>query len=347
MPTYKAPVEDVMFLLSDVFHVDRYNNLPGFADATPDLIEAVLAEAGKFCEDVLTPLNRAGDMEGCRRHDDGSVTTPAGFKQAYKRLTEGGWIGAAARVEFGGQGLPTVNHAAREMLSPRTWRSQFIRASPRALPALDRPWRGRAESALPAEADRGEWSGTMCLTEPQCGTDLGYATSAVPEPDGSYRITGTKIFISAGEHDLTDNIVHLVLARIADAPAGTKGISLFIVPKFLPGPRRLAGRAQRGVVRLDRAEDGHPRQRHLRDQLRRRDRLAHRRAEPGLARHVHDDERRRGSASACRDWALPKSPIRTPSVMRGAPCRARAERRRSPRRPPIRSSCIRTCGACC
>ena len=117
MPTYKAPVDDVMFLLSDVFHIDRYNNLPGFADATPDLLEAVLEEAGKFCEDVLTPLNRVGDKEGCRRHDDGSVTTPTGFKEAYKRLIEGGWNGASAPVEFGGQGLPRVlSQAVSEFL---------------------------------------------------------------------------------------------------------------------------------------------------------------------------------------------------------------------------------------
>ncbi len=238
MPTYKAPVEDVMFLLSDVFHVDRYNNLPGFADATPDLIEAVLAEAGKFCEDVLTPLNRAGDKEGCRRHDDGSVTTPAGFKQAYKRLTEGGWIGAAAPVEFGGQGLPmVVAQAVSEFLcSSNMAFAMYPGLTQGAVAALVAHAAPEQKALYLPKLIAGEWSGTMNLTEPQCGTDLGLVrTRAAPQPDGSYKISGNKIFISAGEHDLVDNIVHLVLARIEGAPAGTKGLSLFIVPKFLPG----------------------------------------------------------------------------------------------------------------
>ena len=237
MPTYKAPVDDVMFLLSDVFHIDRYNNLPGFADATPDLLEAVLEEAGKFCEDVLTPLNRVGDKEGCRRHDDGSVTTPTGFKEAYKRLIEGGWIGASSPPEFGGQGLPRVlSQAIGEFLvSANMAFAMYSGLTQGAAAALLVHGSPEQKALYLPKLVSGQWTGTMNLTEPQCGTDLGLTRSrAVPQPDGSYKITGTKIFISAGEHDLAENIVHLVLARIEGAPEGVKGISLFVVPKFLP-----------------------------------------------------------------------------------------------------------------
>src|SRR6478672_11194337 len=237
MPTYKAPVGDVMFLLSDVFHIDRYNNLPGFADATPDLVEAVLDEAAKFCEDVLTPLNRVGDKEGCERHPDGSVTTPTGFKDAYKRLTEGGWIGASAPAEFGGQGLPRVlSQAFGEFLvSANMAFAMYPGLTQGAAAALIVHGSPEQKALYLPKLIGGEWTGTMNLTEPQCGTDLGLTrTRAVPQPDGSYKITGTKIFISAGEHDLAENIVHLVLARIEGAPDGVKGISLFIVPKYLP-----------------------------------------------------------------------------------------------------------------
>ncbi len=238
MPTYKAPVDDVMFLLGDVFHIDRYNNLPGFADATPDLVEAVLSEAGKFCTDVLTPLNRVGDKEGCRRHDDGSVTTPKGFKDAYRQLTEGGWVGVSAPTEFGGQGLPmALTEAIGEFLcSANMSFAMYAGLTQGAIAALFTHASAEQKKAYIPKLAAGQWSGTMNLTEPHCGTDLGLVrTKAVPQPDGSYKISGTKIFISAGEHDLVENIVHLVLARIEGAPEGTKGLSLFIVPKFLPG----------------------------------------------------------------------------------------------------------------
>ncbi len=236
MPTYKAPVDEVLFLLNDVFHIERYNNLPGFAEASPDVIEAVLTEAAKFCEDVLAPLNRVGDKVGCRRNDDGSVTTPPGFKDAYVKLAAGGWVGASAPAEYGGQGLPTaLTQAVREFLYSSNM--AFAMYSSLALGAVAAIYsHGSAEQKaryLP-KLISGEWAGTMNLTEPQCGTDLGQLRCrAVPQSDGSYTITGTKIFISAGEHDLTDNIIHLVLARIDGAPPGVKGISLFIVPKFL------------------------------------------------------------------------------------------------------------------
>jgi alkylation response protein AidB-like acyl-CoA dehydrogenase len=237
MPTYKAPVDDVMFLLSDVFHIDRYNNLPGFADATPDLVEAVLAEAAKFCEDVLTPLNRVGDKEGCRRHDDGSVTTPTGFKNAYRRLTEGGWIGASAPAEFGGQGLPmALTQSIGEFLaSANVAFAMYPGLTQGAAAAIFAHGAVELKALYLPKLISGQWTGTMNLTEPQCGTDLGLVrTRAVPQTDGTYKITGTKIFISAGEHDLAENIVHLVLARIDGAPEGVKGISLFVVPKILP-----------------------------------------------------------------------------------------------------------------
>src|SRR3984885_2610459 len=214
MPTYKAPVDDVVFLLSDVFHLERYNNLPGFAEATPDLIEAVLAEAAKFSEQVLTPLNRVGDKEGCRRREDGSVTTPTGFKDAYKRLTEGGWIGLSAPAEFGGQGLPVVlAQAINEFLcSANMSFGMYPGLTQGAIAALLAHATAEQKALYLPKLITGEWSGTMNLTEPQCGTDLGLVrTRALEQPDGSYKITGTKIFISAGEHDLASNIVHLVL----------------------------------------------------------------------------------------------------------------------------------------
>jgi acyl-CoA dehydrogenase len=239
MPVYKAPVEEVTFLLSEVFHLARYNNLPGFADATPDVVEAVLSEAARFSEAVLMPLNRVGDREGCRRNADGSVTTPTGFKDAYKKLTEGGWIGVAAPVEFGGQGLPVViDQAVSEFFSSANMAfGMYAALTQGAAAAIVVHGSAEQKKLFLPKLIAGQWSGTMNLTEPQCGTDLGLVrTRAVAQNDGSYKITGTKIFISAGEHDLAENIVHLVLARIDGAPAGTKGLSLFIVPKFLPGP---------------------------------------------------------------------------------------------------------------
>jgi acyl-CoA dehydrogenase len=237
MPSYKAPVGDVMFLLSDVFHIDRYNNLPGFADATPDLLEAVLDEAAKFSEDVLTPLNRVGDKEGCKRHDDSSVTTPTGFKEAYKKLIEGGWTGASAPAEYGGQGLPmALTQSISEFLcSSNMAFAMYPGLTQGAAAAIVAHGTPEQKALYLPKLISGQWTGTMNLTEPQCGTDLGLVrTRAVQQDDGSYKITGTKIFISAGEHDLAENIVHLVLARIDGAPEGVKGISLFVVPKFLP-----------------------------------------------------------------------------------------------------------------
>ncbi len=239
MPIYKAPVEDTLFLLNDVFHIERFANLPGFADACPDVVEAILREVGRFCEDVLTPLNRIGDRQGCRRNQDGSVATPEGFREAYRQVVEGGWIGISVPSEFGGLGLPvaltqTVNEF---MASANMAFAMYPGLTQGAIAALLAHGTAEQKSLYVPKLVAGEWTGTMNLTEPQCGTDLGLIrTKAVRQPDGSYRITGTKIFISAGEHDLAENIVHLVLARIEGAPEGTRGLSLFVVPKVIPNP---------------------------------------------------------------------------------------------------------------
>jgi alkylation response protein AidB-like acyl-CoA dehydrogenase len=244
VPTYRAPVDEVMFLLTDVLEVARYDNLPGFADAPPDLVLAVLREAAKLCEQVAQPLNRSGDQEGCARHDDGSVTTPKGFKDAYRHYVDGGWMGISAPPEFGGQGLPGfVSMTIHEFMNAANMAfAMYPGLTQGALATIlihgTVPQKALYLPAMVA----GRWTGTMNLTEPQCGTDLGLLrTKAVKQADGSYRITGTKIFISAGEHDLAENIVHLVLARIEGAPAGIRGLSLFIVPKLLPDPDRALG----------------------------------------------------------------------------------------------------------
>jgi alkylation response protein AidB-like acyl-CoA dehydrogenase len=236
MPIYKAPVEDALFLLNDVFHLDHYGNLPGFSDASPDVVEAVLREAAKFSEEVLTPLNRVGDKEGCKRAADGSVTTPKGFKEAYKQIVEGGWIGISAPSEFGGQGLPaTLTEVVNEFFcSANMAFAMYPGLTQGAIAAMLVHASAELKKKYLPKMVEGIWTGTMNLTEPHCGTDLGLLRSkAVKQADGSYKISGTKIFISAGEHDLSENIIHLVLARIEGAPAGTRGISLFVVPKIM------------------------------------------------------------------------------------------------------------------
>lgn len=236
MPTYTAPARDTRFIVNEVLDLASYGNLPGFESATPDIIDTVIGEGGKFCEQVLAPLNRSGDEEGCTRHADNTVTTPQGFKEAYNAFCEAGWGTISQPEQFGGQGMPHVLGFALE---------EFISSANQAFGMYPGLTNG-AVSALLAKGSpeqqakylpkmiSGEWSGTMNLTEPQCGTDLGLIrTRAEPQADGSYAITGTKIFISAGEHDLTENIIHLVLAKLPGAPDSTKGISLFVVPKFL------------------------------------------------------------------------------------------------------------------
>ena len=236
MPSYKAPVRDTLFVINELLGLESYGNLPGFESASADIVTAVIEEAGKFTSEVLAPLNASGDAEGCIRHADGSVTTPGGFKAAFDQFREAGWGTISAPEQFGGQGMPDVlGCALEEFLSssnqsfamyPGLTNGAIAAIRAKASPELQ-------EQYLPKMVS-GEWTGTMNLTEPHCGTDLGMIrTRAVPQTGGSYAITGTKIFISAGEHDMAENIIHLVLAKTPDAPDSSKGISLFIVPKFL------------------------------------------------------------------------------------------------------------------
>ena len=237
--TYRAPVRDQAFLLNEVLRLETYSNLPGFADASPDLIQQVLEEGAKFCEGVLAPLNKVGDQQGCVRAADSSVKTPDGFKEAYRQFAESGWTGLAADPDFGGQGLPAVlNVAFSEMGSAANMAfTMYPGLAHGTYSAIHAGGTDEQKQTYLPKIVSGEWMGTMNLTEPQCGTDLGLIrTKAVPQADGTYKISGQKIWISGGEQDLTDNIIHLVLARIEGAPAGTKGISLFIVPKFIVKP---------------------------------------------------------------------------------------------------------------
>ncbi len=235
MPAYKAPLRDMRFLLNEVFAFPKhYAELSNGKDADPDTVNAILDEAAKFCEEVLSPLNLSGDEEGCHLKD-GVVTTPKGFKDAYEQFVAGGWQGLSHPSEYGGQGMPmSLGLLKSEMMGTANWSfTMYPGLSLGAMNTVLQHASPELKAIYMPPLTEGRWTGTMCLTEPQCGTDLGQVkTKAEPQGDGSYRITGTKIFISAGEHDLTENIVHIVLARLPDAPAGTRGISLFIVPKM-------------------------------------------------------------------------------------------------------------------
>jgi alkylation response protein AidB-like acyl-CoA dehydrogenase len=235
--TYNPPVRDHAFILGEVLNIGRYADLPGFADAPMDVVGQILEEAGKFTAEVLAPLNTVGDKEGCIWKPDHTVTTPTGFKDAYNALVEGGWPALGATTDFGGQGLPAVvNLSFSEMSSSANMAfSMYPGLTHGAYSAILNGGSPEQKALYLPKLASGQWCGTMNLTEPHCGTDLGLLrTKAVPQADGSYRISGQKIWISGGEHDLAENIVHLVLARIEGAPAGTRGISLFIVPKFIP-----------------------------------------------------------------------------------------------------------------
>jgi alkylation response protein AidB-like acyl-CoA dehydrogenase len=236
MPSYMAPVRDSLFILDEVLELQRHADVPGFADATPDTVAAILTEGGRFAEEVILPLNRVGDEQGCVRDADGRVTTPDGFREAYREFAAGGWGALAAPLEFGGQGLPhTVACALEEYMSSAgmafTMYSLLSQGAIAAIRAVATP--AQQQLFVPPLVE-GRWTGTMNLTEPHCGTDLGLLrTRAEPQADGTYRLTGTKIFISSGEHDLAENIIHLVLAKLPDSPDSVKGISLFVVPKVL------------------------------------------------------------------------------------------------------------------
>ncbi|MDB4887537.1 MAG: Acetyl-CoA dehydrogenase-like C-terminal domain protein [Gemmatimonadetes bacterium] len=249
MPTYKAPLDEIRFLLEDVHDVGQLAAMPGYEEATPDLLFAVLEEGARLCEEVLQPINQTGDAEGCHL-EQGRVTTPTGFRAAYDAYRSGGWSAITSAPEFGGQGLP---HLARfvfdEMLcSANLSFSMYPGLSHGASNLLERFGDDALKARFLPKLVDGSWMGTMCLTEAHAGTDLGIIrTRAVPVDEGAYAVSGTKIFISSGDHDLAGNIIHLVLARLPDAPAGTRGISLFLVPKLLPGDDGSAASAN-GVV---------------------------------------------------------------------------------------------------
>ena len=244
MPEYKAPLRDIKFVMNELLNSEQhYANLEGAEDATPDMVDAIIQEGAKFCEQVLSPLNQVGDQEGCTWSEDG-VKTPTGFKEAYQQYVEGGWPSMTADPNYGGQGLPhSIGLVISEMVGTSNWSwGMYPGLSHGATNTIEAHGTEEQKQTYLTKLISGEWTGTMCLTEPHCGSDLGtLRTKAEPNADGTYSITGTKIFISAGEHDMAENIVHIVLARLPGAPEGTKGISLFIVPKHLPNEDGSAG----------------------------------------------------------------------------------------------------------
>ncbi len=255
MPEYKAPLRDISFVVNELLQAENtYQSLPGYEDATRDLIDAIVTEGAKFAEEVVAPLNRTGDEQGCTWSKDG-VKTPDGFAEAYQQFVANGWPALSADPRYGGQGMPNLlGIIINEMCGTANWSwLMYPGLSHGAIKTLEEHGDEDQKQTYLTKLVEGSWTGTMCLTESHCGSDLGLLrTKAEPQADGSYAITGTKIFISAGEHDMAENIVHIVLARLPDAPEGTKGISLFIVPKFLP--TSAGGVGERNAVHCDSIE---------------------------------------------------------------------------------------------
>ena len=351
---YAAPIAEMRFVLEEVAGIGAVALLPGYEMAEPELVGAILGEAAKLAATVLAPLNQPADRVGSVL-ENGVVRTPSGFRQAYARHVEGGWNGLAADPEFGGQGLPLALAAPVAEMWDAACMSFALcpllnMAAIELLQAYGSPEQKRLYLG---KLVTGEWTGTMNLTEPQAGSDLGALTTrATPAHDPArgdhYRITGQKIFISYGDHDLAGNIVHAVLARTPGAPPGSRGLSLFLVPKFLPDDTGGPGAAQRGAHLAPRTKARHPRLADLLARLRGRDRLAHRRGEPRPRIHVRDDEQcpAQCRAPGCGDRRarLSAGPRLCPHPGAGPPARRSAGGRR---RPHCRSSIIPMCGACC
>jgi len=238
MTTYKAPLRDMQFVMQDLLNFEKhYRSLPDCEEVNQELIDVILGEASKFSEDVIGPLNAVGDEVGCERLDDGEVRTPPGFKEAYQQYVDGGWPSLDQPAHYGGQDLPmSIGVPIREMNGTANWSwAMYPGLSQGAMETIDEHGSEKQKEIFMEPLVSGRWTGTMCLTEAHCGTDLGLLKSKAEQTaDGTFRITGSKVFISSGEHDLAENIVHIVLARLPDSPPGTKGISLFIVPKFIP-----------------------------------------------------------------------------------------------------------------
>ena len=238
MTTYKAPLRDMRFVMQDLLHFEKhYQSLPDCEEVNQELIDAILGEASKFSEEVVGPLNAGGDEVGCKMLENGEVTTPLGFKDAYQQYVDGGWPSLDQPAHYGGQNLPmSIGLPIREMNGTANWSwAMYSGLSHGAMETIGEHGSDELKASFMEPLVSGRWTGTMCLTEAHCGTDLGLLkTRAEQAADGTYRITGSKVFVSSGEHDLAENIVHIVLARLPDSPPGTKGISLFVVPKFIP-----------------------------------------------------------------------------------------------------------------
>ncbi len=295
MPGYKVPLREFRYVLHEVLGAEAHYRALGRDDVNAELIEGVLEGAARFAEDVIAPTNEPGDRIGVRRDDDGRVVTPPGFVDAYRQYVDDGWAALCGPVAAGGQGLPeSIGGVVGEMLvsANMSWKL-YSGLTDSAVLSLDHHGSGEMKRVYLPKLVSGVWSGTMVLTEPHAGTDLGLMrTRAEPQADGSYRVTGTKIFITSGEHDLTENIVHMVLAKLPDAPSGSRGISMFLVPKFLPDAAGAPGDANGVSCASVEHKLGIHGFRDLRDELRRFAGLADRRGQRRPQVHVHDDEPR-------------------------------------------------------